>query len=433
LIDVCRSTGDDEAVLRVLDGALAARPREPGLLSLRAGIHEAQGEIDAAAFDLETASTIDASYLAVLVELHARLGETWVGPVADVHTIRLVELLLAEGRVEHARREVHGLLAKSPNHPDGLEKLAALSVVAGDWDSAIDAYRNVMTTVQDGPRGALPRIACLMAEACERAGRPGDALEAIEHAMNLAPENAELTRWLERICERTGDWARVVHLLTVQAERQEGAAERAELLLRAGTLSLERGHAPSDALRLVELARAANGESLEATLLWAQIRQATGHPHEALAALEGAAQKSRGKRSPVIARIYMEMGRAHLVVDELIEALEALKVAFSMDPRRGETGMLLALVALDLDDERTAERVFLGIAGKPAQTDAERQAQATAYYHLASMAYARSELGKAYRFVGKAALAEPGHRAALALLAKLEEAGAAVVPGAARA
>jgi tetratricopeptide (TPR) repeat protein len=191
---------------------------------------------------------------------------------------------------------------------------------------------------------------------------------------------------------------------------------------------LEKVGSKEDALRLTELARAANGESLEVTLLWSQVQQAMGHPREALAALDDAAQKNRGKRSPLIARIYLETGKAHLAVDEVVEALEALKIALTMDTRSGEIGMLLGLVALDVDDERTAERVFLGVAGKPVQTDAERQAQATAYYHLASMAYLRGELGKARRLAGKAVGADPRHEGALAILEKLGDAGGAGVP-----
>jgi lipopolysaccharide biosynthesis regulator YciM len=437
LIDAYRASGDDPAVLRVLDAALAALPHDPALLRLRASIHEARGETDSALVDLESASAVDASSLDALLELRGRLDESWFGPVADAHTARGIDLLLRADRVDDARRELDRLLARSPDHPGGLEKLGALSVASGDWDSAIDAYRKAMRAAHGDPRETLPRVAALMAEACERAGRVEDAREAVEGALDLVPDSPELMKWLERICEKTGDWARVVDLLATQSDKKENAADRAELLLRAGTLALEKVHAPETALRLADQARAANGESLEGTLLGAQVQQATGHPREALVALEEAAQKSRGKRSPLIARVYLEMGKAHLAVDELIEALEALKVAFSMDARSGEIAMLLGLVAFDLDDERTAERVFLGVAGKTPQTDAEKQAQAKAYTCLASMAYAKGELAKARRLVGKAIGVEPSHPEALALLEKLGDPGAATAasapPGPARA
>jgi lipopolysaccharide biosynthesis regulator YciM len=436
LIDVYRRSGDDPEILRVLDAALATLPDDPALLRLRAGIHEAEGESEAALSDLEAASAADAGCLDALLELHSRLGETTPGesggPVADSHATRLIELLLRAGRLEHARRELDRLLAKSPNHPGGLEKLASVSAASGDWDAAIDAYRKVMAAAQGDGSETLPRVASLMAEACERASRPGDAREAVERGLSIAPESLELTRWLERICERTGDWGRVVDLLTARAERQPNGVERAQLLLRAGSLSFEKTHAPSTALRLAEQARAADGESLEAIVLWAQIQQEMGRPREALVALEEAAQKSQGKRSLLVARLYLETGRAHLALDELVEGLDALKVAFGMDARSVDIAMLLGLVALDLDDERTAERVFLGVAGKLPQTDAERQAQATAYCHLASMSYGKGDLVKARRLVGKVLGGEPGHPAALALLERLGEPGALTSASAAR-
>jgi tetratricopeptide (TPR) repeat protein len=425
LIEVYRDSGDDPARCRVLDVALAASPREPALLSVRASLHETNGDHDAALLDLENASGVDAVYVDVLVEFHARLGGAWHGPVADAHTIRLVDLLTQAGRASLARQHLDRLLAKSPNHPDGLEKLASLAVAAADWDSAIDAYRRVIALSRGDLRERLPRIAALMAEACERAGRLEDAREEVERAVMLVPQDPELTKWLERICERTGDWARLVDLLTAQAEKLESAEERSRLLLRAGSLCLEKVHAPADALRWVELARAANGDSLEVTLLWAQIQQALGSHREAMAVLEEATSKSRGKRTPLIARIHLEIGKAHLAVDELVEAFEALKVAFSMDGRSGEIAVLLGLVALDLDDDKTAERVLLGVAGKAPQTDAERRLLATAYYHLASMACAKHDLGKARRLAGKAILAEPGHPKTLALLSELGDAGGA--------
>jgi tetratricopeptide (TPR) repeat protein len=140
-------------------------------------------------------------------------------------------------------------------------------------------------------------------------------------------------------------------------------------------------------------------------------------------------QANRGKRSPSIARLHLEAGRAHLMLDDLVEALEALKVALNMDPRSVEIGLLLGLVALDLDDERTAERVFLALAAKVPQTEGERQAQATAYSHLASMAFMKGELPKARRLLGKALAAEADHPAALALQERLGGAGAPSLRG----
>jgi thioredoxin-like negative regulator of GroEL len=212
-----------------------------------------------------------------------------------------------------------------------------------------------------------------------------------------------------------------------QAEKQGTPAASAQLLVRGGVLLLEKGRVPAEALHLAELARAASGESVEAALLWAQAQVALGRPREALSALEDVIHRSRGKRTPLVARVCFVAANAHLALDELVEAHDLLKTAFGMDARNGELAMLLALVSLDLDDERTADRALFAITGAAARTDADRCAQATAFYHLAAGAYAKGDGGKARRLVAKALASEPGHTASRALLEKLDANGSAVV------
>jgi hypothetical protein len=119
------------------------------------------------------------------------------------------------------------------------------------------------------------------------------------------------------------------------------------------------------------------------------------------------------------------MGRAHLAVDEVVEALGALKSGFGIDCRNAEIAMLLGLVALDLDDERTADRAFSAIATMPSRKEPagdglQPGTKAIAYYHLASMAYLKGDLGKTRRLATKAIGEDSGHQAAQALLEKAD-------------
>jgi tetratricopeptide (TPR) repeat protein len=212
-----------------------------------------------------------------------------------------------------------------------------------------------------------------------------------------------------------------------QAEKQASPAESAQLLVRGGVLLLEKARAPAEALTLAELARTASGESVEAALLWARAQGALGRPREALSVLQEAIDRSRGKRTPLLARVCLEAANAHLALDEILEAHELLKTAYGMDARNGEVAMLLALVSLDVDDERTAERALFAITGTTARAGADKQAHAAAFYHLASAAYAKGDGAKARRLLGKALLAEPGHAASHALMEKLGANGIAGV------
>jgi len=337
----------------------------------------------------------------------------------------LSDALCRAGRPDEGRRALEKLLAKDPTHAGGLEKLGSIAAAASDWDAAVEAYRRLLPCVKDAAK--FSRIALDMAEACDRAGKPEEARDALERALGLSPQSVEIAERLTHICERTGDWARLTHLWLAQAEKQESPGARAELLVRGGSLLLEKAHAPAEALRLAELARTASGESVEATLLWAQAQQALGHAREALPVLQELVDRNRGKRTPLGGRVCLEAARAHLALDEILEAFDLLKTAFGMDARNAEVAMLFALVALDLDDERTAERALFAITGTPAQGDADRRAQAAAFFHLAAAAHAKGDGGKARRFLGKALAVEPAHKASQALLEKIDSSGSAVV------
>jgi hypothetical protein len=127
-----------------------------------------------------------------------------------------------------------------------------------------------------------------------------------------------------------------------------------------------------------------------------------------------------------------------------------------MDARNGELVMLLGLLAIDLGDEKTAERALvavvtlasrrdslvpgpgpgLGSSEAPApsssrnpsatlaastRTDAEVLADSvTALFHLASMAHAGGDVTKARRWLGKALQADPTHAGSVALLRRID-------------
>jgi hypothetical protein len=129
----------------------------------------------------------------------------------------------------------------------------------------------------------------------------------------------------------------------------------------------------------------------------------------------------------VLARLHLEAARAHLAVDEVVEAFDSLKVGFSIDWRNAEIAMLLGLVAIDLDDERLAERALSGLTTTPARdaagANADAALQAGAFYRLALMAQGKGDRGKARRMATRAIGVEPGHAAARALLDQIEPAG----------
>ncbi len=446
LVDAYREAGDPGGTLRLLDPAIAARPEDAELLLLRSNARETLGDDDGALFDLEAAAVADANQVEALLALHERVlarqttraNGASLPATSNVYAIRVVDVLLHNRRFEEARRELERLLSRNPTQADGLERMAALQGAGGDWPLAAETYRKLLPIAEAGDRDGFVRVVLAMADACERAGEAGAARDALESALAKAPESHDLMQRLERVCEMTGDVARLANLLVAHAEREPtapsgangktaAAEERTRLLVRAGLLLLDSAEDPTGALRVAERARAVDADSLDAVLLWASAQRRLGRPAEALAAIHAATARAKGKRTPVLARLHLEAARAHLAIDEIVEAFDSLKAGFSLDWRNAEIAMLLGLVAIDLDDEKLAERALSGLTTTPARDasggNADATLQAGAFYRLALMAQGKGDRGKARRMATRAIGVEPGHAAARALLDQIEPPG----------
>jgi golgin subfamily B member 1 len=448
LVEAYRLADDPGGTLRLLDPAVAARPNDTDLLLLRASARESLGDDDGALFDLETAAVADARHIEPLLALHERVlsrlvdgtpgralptsdastrdGRTEAlarqGRTADAYAIRVVDVLLHAKRFVEGRRELDRVLARNPDQGDALERMAALHGVDGAWDRAIETYRRLLPTVNaSGDKERLVSVVLALADACERAGDAGAARDALEQALAGAPESHELTQRLERVCEITGDLARLANLLVSHAERASGASERMRLFVRAGTILLDAD--PAAAAALASRAREADGESHEAILLWAAALRLLGNASEAIPVLHETTTRARGKRTPLLARLHLESAKAHLAVDEIVEAFDSLKAGFNLDWRNTELAMLLGLVAIDLDDEKLAERALSGLPVNPARDTPDATLQASAFYRLALMAQARGDRGKARRMAARAVAVDPGHAPARALLDQIEPPG----------
>ncbi len=232
------------------------------------------------------------------------------------------------------------------------------------------------------------------------------------------------------------DWERLANLLVARARQHADGAPRTQMLLRAANVLLVDAGRPEAALDAIELARSANPDDVDVLLSWARIQVALGRANHALIMLYEAAERLQGKKTPALASIHLAIGKAHLAVDEVVEAFDALETAFAIDWRTEDLAMLLGLVAVDLADERAAERAFSAVTTLPprkgaAGPGADAATKAVAYHHLASLALSRGDLAKARRLAAKALSADAGHAGARALLERIEPSvpAAAAAPG----
>jgi tetratricopeptide (TPR) repeat protein len=436
LIEARRRAGGDREAIRELDVAVAASPDDAELLLVRAGVRERLSDQEGALTDLERATSINSAHVNALIDLFARMSSDVDAAGAGAHTIRLVDALLRVNRPKQARRELERLLARSPNHREALGRLASVAAVEGNWKSAAETYRKLLAMIENSSSPQeLARVAVATAEACERGGVLAEAREQLARVVEVVAQSPGLLSELARLYQALKDWPRLAAILMARAEQEEGTEAKADLLFRAAQLQLDEASDPAGALPLLDSVRAVRPDSVEVRLLWARAQVALGGASEALKLLYDTLEQC-GKRSTWLSRIYLEIGKAHLAVDELPEARFALESGFGSDWRTGDIAMLLGLVALDLGEDKTAERAFSAVTALPPRrgasggAGADAASKATAYYHLAAIAMGKGDLEKARRMAGKALGGEPGNLAARALLESLDSEDAVAAPGA---
>jgi tetratricopeptide (TPR) repeat protein len=394
LVGAYEALGTEQQAVTLLDRALAARPDDAELLCMRARARERAGDDAGAAADLLGLVDPEGPQLEVALSMLERIARRGEPAETDTYAIGLIDLLVRAKRPEQARRELEALVERHPLHVGALDRLASLAAAEGAWDRAAQIYGRLVRA-SDAPQGPadrarLTRVVSELVGACERVARPADARESLELARRALLESSDVS-----------------------------------LLLRAATIVVERCGDASSALPFIERARAVHPESIEAALAWAELEAASGRPRDALAALQDVAQRNRGKRAPLLAGVHLAIAKAHLAADDLAEALEALKAGFAIDWHWAELALLLGLVALDLGEDRTAERALLAVAMAAPRKDGSSAGatpadKVAAFYHLAVMARAQGDLAKARRWVTKAASDDPGHAGARALLAELD-------------
>ena len=100
---------------------------------------------------------------------------------------------------------------------------------------------------------------------------------------------------------------------------------------------------------------------------------------------------------------------------------DALKAGYAIDRKNGELCYLLGLVALDLEDEKTADKGLHSVTMLSPKEDTGdppigREIKAISFYHLALLAHAKNDLSRVRRFLTKAVAEDPNNSAARALL-----------------
>lgn len=414
LVDAHQRNGDPERALVALNAALADGGPDADLLRMRAWVHEAAGRFEDALSDLERAYAVDPGLADDLIALLAQVSAREAGNESR-RSLELFDLLVAQDRMAEARSTLESLLERCPRAVAALERLASLSAAEGDWAGARAACQRLLPLLGADP-AAVARVSLVLADACEGKGSLAEATGALEQALEVVPESAEIRRRLSKAYEAAGEHAKLEKLLVAEVSPANGAAENAALLLRAAELALESG-GHERARGLAERARDLDPTNAEALLVIARSSRSLGRADEAETTLREVLKTAKGRAPALVSSAHFELGELQLSRDEIFEAFDSLKQSFNADPKNDRAAFVLALVALDLDDERTAGRCLAAVTS--ARSALPPASKATAFYHQARIARNKGDLRRAKQLAMSALNENAEDREARALLDSL--------------
>lgn len=174
---VCFAQADADHGIRLLHGALDLSATEPSCRLLLAQVHEQRGSASLALAAFRQAAE--------------------VGTDDMVHALAVAAGLARLGAIDDAKSVHHRLIARGKDEAPVHASLAQMLLSArGDPIEAERAARRAAEMAPSAPYWAL------VAEACERADRLGEAVSAARRAAELEPDDMRWGRLVERLTKR---------------------------------------------------------------------------------------------------------------------------------------------------------------------------------------------------------------------------------------
>lgn len=420
VLSAYRDSGELSLALSAVDRLIENAPQSADLLRQRAEIRAEAGDLDGTLEDLERAYELDPSDGAALIRaLHKRLE---LRPDDQATIMHLVDVLVSSRQLDEARQELRSFIQWQPSDRDTLIKLAELDRAAEDWPAASESLMRLIR-VEQGE--ALVPLALELAKVAEAAGRPGDAREALERALTMAPGHPELGALLRHMYEAVGAHKELAQLLLNDAEHASDDEARLSALVGAASYLLEEDGETERAIQILERARELSPQDLDVATLLARAYSGMGRRHEGLMILEEAANAHRGRRIKGLVGIYVEMANIFQEADAQVEALQALTKAHEFDLKNPHLAMRLGRLALNLGEDQLALRAFRSVTiMKPSEevsaADISRM-KSDAHYHLALLAQRQGDPRKAKILCSKALSENSEHEGAAELLQQLSE------------
>ncbi|MGD0528965.1 MAG: tetratricopeptide repeat protein, partial [Polyangiaceae bacterium] len=423
LVDMLVEAGDHAGAVTELssaiEGTASDSPTRAALLAARASVRSATRDDTGALEDLEAAFVIDrpghARALADQLERAREEGATNGGAAAmRVLRLRQAQVLPYAGDVDAARAILVELAKQDPKDTAVLRTLASLESALERWDAAIAALKRLVG-MEEGT-GAV-ETALRLADACERAGRPGDARGALERARLVAPLDRAVRDRLEHVYDQTGAWHELADMALEDARASGDVAARFALLLRAGTLLLERAGDPGAAIGALEEARALRPADPECVGHLADAYTLSGRAQDALTLLEQVIAPQKGKRSKELAALYWRLARVARYLGDGPGEVRSLVQSLECDAQNGQVCSDVALRAIELDQLDLANRALRSITLLKSPGP---MSKALAYQYMGEIARKQGDAKRAIMLLKRALTEDPTLEGARALIDAIE-------------
>ncbi|HHH28695.1 MAG TPA: tetratricopeptide repeat protein, partial [Polyangiaceae bacterium] len=325
--------------------------RRTSLLRARAELRSAAGHEAGAIEDLEQAFALDAGSVAgELEEALTRAMDAAVtvgdGEAERRYTLRCVEVMLTQNK----REESSNLLAAwTQRHTDDVEALRRLR----DIDTADGRYRAVADTCQRLvylEEGVAQVDAALgLSHAYQELGEPAGAREGLEHVRDLQPDSPQVRAELRKIYEQLDDQKELAKLMLEDSRAIEDAAERADLLERAGHILVDLGDT-SSAIPPLREAHELSGNKPSIVVPLADAYIQSGRFDDANALIDAAVDAAKGRRTPEICVYLHRKAKVADAQGDKPRQLELLLDAHQTNKKNGLVAADLANLAQDLGE-----------------------------------------------------------------------------------
>jgi tetratricopeptide (TPR) repeat protein len=388
-----------------------------GLLRLRAELRSSAGDDDQAVADLEDAFNLGPDEVAdeltdALGRSIARFARENQVQAERAATFRLSQIFTARADHERAQQLLWSWVERHPDDHEALRVLRQRFEASQNWDEAAQVCARLLA-VESGE--ARIDAALALADACEKLGRPADAVPALEQVLSEVPGHHGMLTRLVRLYEQAGDGRRAGALMIEIGDHEPDDDKRFAALMTAANILL-RENDPAEAFTALEKAVQIRPKDREARRMLADASLAAGLYQEAAETLGTLLSESRGVSPNEMSVLYHRLGRAAAGVGDQGGQLQALKRALDADRKNGDVASELADLAEQVGDDDLALRALRAVT---LHAQNGPLSPAMAFYRQARIVHRQGDRPRALIFTKRALQEDPGLSAAKEFLTEL--------------